>query len=230
MHTCFICFVCGKLCTRWWKNLLQMASKTEKRKDKVSHTQAQQPMVELPSMSFLRYPLQLDEGQLRTYGRLKWGTNFTWFSNRETSQVLCILVRTNEINNTRKPLRILRSSITTLTQIWTIFLLSTVILNKHGSNLNMVLYCALYTVTVWHRCCNPHIWFYSSLCATTRWDKSLSSKRLGVSLSYYFLMCNKWYKRSPSTRIIFPIAQTMTNNNHKDTRVKNVRMKQWCTQ
>ena len=68
---------------------------------------------------------------------LKRGTNFTSFSNRETSELLCIPGRTYETNNNEKALRIIWLSMTTLTQIWTSFLLSNVIANKHNSDLSM---------------------------------------------------------------------------------------------
>jgi len=96
---------------------------------------------------FLGNPLQLDQDELCTYGMLKRGTNFTSLSNTETSDLLCIPGRTYETNNNGKPLRIIRSSMTTLTQIWTSLLLSNVIPNKHNSNLSMakchIVFCLL---------------------------------------------------------------------------------------
>ncbi|ESW13193.1 hypothetical protein PHAVU_008G175400 [Phaseolus vulgaris] len=86
---------------------------------------------------FLGNPLQLDEDGLCTYGMLKQRTNFTSFSNRETLELLCILGQTYETNNNGKALRIIWSSMITLTQIRTWFLLSNVIPNKHNSYLSM---------------------------------------------------------------------------------------------
>jgi len=86
---------------------------------------------------FLGNHLELDEGELCTYDRLKQGTNFTWFSDRKTLEVLCVPGRTYETNNNGKSLKIIRSSMTNLIHIWTTFLLSNIVPNKHSSNLNM---------------------------------------------------------------------------------------------
>jgi len=59
--------------------------------------------------------LELDEGELCTYGMLKRGTNFTSFSDREALDQLCVPGRTFENNNNGKALKIFWSSMTTLT-------------------------------------------------------------------------------------------------------------------
>ncbi|KAK7356860.1 hypothetical protein VNO80_16140 [Phaseolus coccineus] len=56
---------------------------------------------------------------------------------KELLRPICVPGQTYETNNNEKPVRILRSSMKTLTQIWTSFLLSIVIPNKHSSDLRM---------------------------------------------------------------------------------------------
>ncbi|KAF1876729.1 hypothetical protein Lal_00031544 [Lupinus albus] len=68
------------------------------------------------------------------------------FNNDETAGLLCIPGRSYSANIDGRPKRIYRKDMTTLAQIWMIFLLHNVIPNSHVSSLPLFVYYLIYSI------------------------------------------------------------------------------------
>jgi len=84
---------------------------------------------------FLGHPLILEEGQQCEYA--EWISQFSGFDEETIDQLLCSPEHDFAWSVVGKWVRIMRTSITTLTQIWMTFLLSNILPSDHNSNLTL---------------------------------------------------------------------------------------------
>ena len=156
---------------------------------------------------FLGNPLDLDEGELCKYERIKRGLNFTWFRDNKTAEAMCISGRTFETNQAGKACRILRCNMTTLAQIWTSFLLANIVPLKHSSDLNMarchIIYCLLkqYEIDV-ASLISAHIHHFVTQDCTKNPDRS---KALGFPSLITTLCAANGVEVNPQVKIRPPI-------------------------
>ena len=84
---------------------------------------------------FLGDPLELAEGATCEYGERR--NQCTGFDDQQVGQLLCSPGHDFVYNHNGRRLRIMRTSMTTLTQIWMTFLLSNILPSDHNSDLTI---------------------------------------------------------------------------------------------
>jgi len=126
--------------------------------------------------------IKVEEGELYTYQRIKKGSNFVCFGDRETTNMMCIPGRTYETNQRERALCILRCNMNMLSQLWSSFLLSNIIPLKHSSDFNMPR-CLLFSPLWRNMNCMLPLWSLTKFM--NLWLKSLPKALTKVRCSTF---------------------------------------------